>query len=489
VIGTATEVLRRQSEQSEIGQRVSLVIALLQKRYRAADVLVRSVLNDPVSFSDSIERIQEIRLRETNISELDRQRNALKQRYHTLTQKQKGRGEEAQQEAQKYADENAQIDALRQTREGKLMEAAKASELTGQADALEREIQYFTQQRGKLEDDQIHQKSRLRSEAEGNLGLLKKEIATAQSAIAASADENADIEREFESVRQGFEQLKQERDQVLDTYRSTKAQYQRGQATLAQISGSSNAAIFDDARFLTFLSDMIADHVSPESLARMVEEISVADQEIQKIEGEIALMETTQSAHCDRMQTKISEMDRIGDELRAISERLHEPGVDGARPKVEYTQGASNISMDGLEPLPDDMNRLVLFFADFQMSPSFIGKRSSEIFLIVDLFEQPDSPRTSPVDPKSGWFNSRLEMTCKNDFILTTYFGKSAVPVQLCRSRDDQVTEIGKTELLLTPFVDDRVLAFTSSVQVWNSSGKVVAKINFQVALAKPLVI
>jgi hypothetical protein len=198
-------------------------------------------------------------------------------------------------------------------------------------------------------------------------------------------------------------------------------------------------------------------------------------------------MEATQSTDRDRVQAKIAEMDRIGDELRMISERLRDAEPETERPRVEYTEGAPDIAADGLDPLSEDTNRLVVLFRDFQMAPSFVGKRPSEIFLIVDLFEQPESPRTAPVDPKSGWFNSRVEMSCKNDFILTTYFAKSAVPVQMCRSRDDQVTEIGKTELLLTPFVDDAVTAFTSAVQVWNASGKVVAKINFQVALVKPL--
>jgi hypothetical protein len=78
----------------------------------------------------------------------------------------------------------------------------------------------------------------------------------------------------------------------------------------------------------------------------------------------------------------------------------------------------------------------ILRICTFPATPAW-SKPPSQIFLIVDLFEPAESPRTIPVDPKLGWFNTQLKMICKNDFILSTYFKKSAIPVQLCRVRDD----------------------------------------------------
>jgi hypothetical protein len=321
----------------------------------------------------------------------------------------------------------------------------------------------------------------------GTVQALKTDLETGKAIVESCTRENAALERELETVRKELERLNQERDQVLETYRSTKIEYEKWQLSLTRMAGTSGSTVFNDAPVITILTEMTTSAVSPEELRRMWAEIVTANEEIQKIESAIASLENAQNEDRQRIEAKIAQMDRISDELGVISERLHRPVPQDDRPKLEYTEGAPDISMEDLGPLPENMNHLVILFRDFQMVPSFIGKRSSELFLAVDLFEQPESTRTQPVDPKSGWFNSRLEMPCKNDFILVMYFGKSAVPVQLCRSRDDQITEIGKTELLLTPFVENHITAFASSVHVWNASGKVVAKINFQVALAKPL--
>jgi hypothetical protein len=60
----------------------------------------------------------------------------VKQHDQDLVRKQTERVDVSQQEAQKYADENFQIDALCQTREGMLMESAKASRCDRKGDSL-----------------------------------------------------------------------------------------------------------------------------------------------------------------------------------------------------------------------------------------------------------------------------------------------------------------------------------------------------------------
>jgi hypothetical protein len=122
-------------------------------------------------------------------------------------------------------------------------------------------------------------------------------------------------------------------------------------------------------------------------------------------------------------------------------------------------------------------------------SPPVIGKRPSELFLVIDFLEN-GSIKTAAVDPKSGRFpDALLQFVCKNDFILPTYLLKTAIPVQMCRARNDAVTEIGKSELNLASFVVDRITAFSSSINIWNTAGKIIARINFEVALVKPLVL
>jgi hypothetical protein len=58
----------------------------------------------------------------------------------------------------------------------------------------------------------------------------------------------------------------------------------------------------------------------------------------------------------------------------------------------------------------------------------------------------------------------------------------------MCRARQDRVTEIGKSELNLSLLVTDGITAFSSSINIWNTAGKIVARINFELALLKPLV-
>jgi hypothetical protein len=202
----------------------------------------------------------------------------------------------------------------------------------------------------------------------------------------------------------------------------------------------------------------------------------------------IEAIESSRSELADRISSKMQQSDVLREQLRLQSEKLREPGEQVRPAKVVYVAGAQNISMDAVRPIADDRNALIILFRDFEIGASFIGKRPSQVFLVLEFLES-ESVTTAGVDSKSGWFTNRpLQFVCKNDFILSTYFSKSAIPVQMCRARQDRITEIGKSELNLTPLVTDGITAFSSSINIWNTAGKIVARINFELALLKPLV-
>jgi hypothetical protein len=244
---------------------------------------------------------------------------------------------------------------------------------------------------------------------------------------------------------------------------------------------------FDDQRFVDFVEEISQRHVLPANVRELAETIAAAEKRIEAVKTETVQLEEEESEVNSRISAKMMKMSALDERLRALSEMFGRPDEEIVREKVTYMEGAGNINAEEVPAIQEDQNALVLLFRDFQMAPSFVGKKPSQIFLVIDFLEH-QSLQTRPVSPSSGMFDSSLTFISKNDFILSAYFEKSAVPVQLCRLREEVVTEIGTGELNLSPLVEDRVLAFTASIQVWSSTGKIVAKITCEAMLSKPLV-
>ena len=149
----------------------------------------------------------------------------------------------------------------------------------------------------------------------------------------------------------------------------------------------------------------------------------------------------------------------------------------------QFTQGAPNIKFNksDVSKLAPDETAIAVLFKDFQFERSFIGKKPSKIFLVVDLLEH-QSMATAAVDINSGAFDARLTFVCTNDFFLSEFLERTSAGVQLCRQRESQVTEASRTELNMLPFVRGYT-SMTQTVALWNKANKVVGKVTFEAAI------
>jgi hypothetical protein len=169
--------------------------------------------------------------------------------------------------------------------------------------------------------------------------------------------------------------------------------------------------------------------------------------------------------------------------LRELADTFQQSGE--GQEHAEYTEGAPNITVEPDDQQSDRSTTLARFFGDFEIFEEFIGQKPSQMFLMLQFMDR-DAVSTSPVDPRSGKFDELVRFSCEKDHILAVYLEKSALLVKLGRIKGEKKTEVGRTELVLAPFIEG-VTGFGSIAKIWSSTRKLVGSLTFESRLSTPL--
>lgn len=487
----AIEDLIQKKTLPQMSNRLNATIAVLSGDYKKAEDELSGLMasiGENVGLFECLDRRKQLRDRESKIAELTNKLEELRQRYNEMLQHQKEQIEQYQSEADQNKQKNQEVINLQKEKETKEMEAAQISELKIVADGLRNEIDLLENQKSKLQSDNNERQIRVQTQVQDVLAQLKLEIQELEDKCKSVRETNESLTRQTEDIEANREEATKRRSEAEEHFKSLQVDYKNVLGTFNKmLETSEDVDPFEDQRFVAFLTQMAAKQWDPEKVRSVAAEIEELNQRLQKLKDKIAKYEAAEQQTNQVISEKRDEIASLNASLRTLADDLGQNSSEDQREKPQYTEGAEHVkfSEEDKSKIGEGQTAIIINFRDFKLSPSFIGKKPSQIFLVVDFLEH-KAMTTKFVDPNSESFDSSIFFVCKNDFILRAYLEKSAVPVQLCRSREDQVFEAGQTELNLMPFLDN-CLAFTSTVKIWNETGRAVGKVTFEAALYSPL--
>ncbi|KAK8884715.1 hypothetical protein M9Y10_043834 [Tritrichomonas musculus] len=470
--------------------RLNATVAVLSGDYKSAEQHLSGLMNsigESIGLYECLERRKQLRDRESKISQLSSKLEELKQRYNEMLQRQREQVDQYQAEADQNKQRNAEVIKLRREKETREMESAKIAEMQVILDGLKSEIELLENQKAKLQGDNNERQMRVQTQVQDALAQLRLEIQDLEDKCNAVRQTNESLEKQTVDLEEAKNEAAKRRANAEEKFKSLQGDYKNVLGTFNRMVDTSDETDpFEDQRFVIFLTQMATKGWDPEHVKQLSSEIDELTEQLQNLKDKISEYEAAESQMNQRISAKRDEISSLEASLRALANDLGQNSSEDTREKPQYVEGAEHIEFtdEDINQIGEGQTAIIINFRDFKLSPSFIGKKPSKVFLIIDFLEH--KSQTDYVDPTSDSFNSRIFFVCKNDFILKAYLEKSAVPVQLCRSRDDQVTEAGQTELNLLPFLDN-CLKFTSTVKIWNETGKAVGKVTFEAALYSPL--
>ena len=466
--------------------------AILQNNYSGAEGPLRSMIEkigQKVSLSESFRRKKDIREREAKIEELRSNLIQLQKRYDKMEVYHKQMYEAYQKNAVKNSKKSEKVSELQRRKETKQIESMQTSELEIKAESIQREIFELQKQKQGLIEKNKHQKIILQNEVRSEYQQLQNDVQQLEIECKRIDKENKKIEEEYKHTQTDLSISKKRRDEAEKKFRSLQKEYKEINEAFNKFMETTEIDPFNDPNFVEFLSAMTQKNYLPERVKNMNDKITKIEKQIKEITQSIENSKKEQDEITQRIESKRIYVSNLDQQISSISSNLKNKTTNDQQiEKPAFTEGAENANFadEEIQAAGDDKNAIVIVFRDFQISPSFIGQKSSQIFLVVDFLEH-QSLMTTPVDPRSGSFNESICFVCQNDFILKEYIEKSAVPFQLCRQTEKDVTKTGQSELFLYPFVNPGIKKFTSSTKIWNDEGKTVAKLVFEAAILKDL--
>lgn len=474
-----------------LSNQLRAISSILKNNYGQAEFYLRSLIDpaaNQISLSESFSRRKEIRDREAKIEELRTNLSILQKRYSQMDEKHQKMFEAYQIVAQQNSKKSEKVTELQRRKEIKLMESQKATEFEAKTQALRTEIECLRIQKQKLTDQNNEHHNDLEHEIQNEFQKLQKGISDLESECKNLSNSNDQIESQFPSIQSELDVSKQNRNEAEVEFHKAQEEYKEVMAVFGKIMEHADNDPFNDSQFVDYLKDMAQKNLVPERIKTFTDKIEAIDLHIEKINSSIDKQQQEQNEISQRIETKRQQVTRLDQQLRILSALLD--GKDDCRPKekMEFVEGAPNANFEENEinAATEGKNAIIIVFRDFQLAPEFIGLKPSQIFISVNFLEH-QSLTTSPVDPKSGMFNESLCFICQNDFILKDYILKSVVPIQLCRTRDSNITETGTAEINLSPFIENKIQKFTSYAKIWNNAGRAVGKVTFEAAILKEI--
>lgn len=486
----AIEDLLSKKTLPKMANRLQATISILAGDYQAAEEPLRSLMHsigENLSLYECLERRKQLFDRDTKIEKLSDKLDELKQRYNEMIAHQKEQIDQYNNEADQNNQKTKEIMDLQQQRETKISEAQKTAEMKIISDGLRSEIELLENQKAKLQGENNDRQIRVQTQVQDVLSKLKAEIETLESKCQDMKDSNSELEATLAGLDDEYSEAKKQRSETEVQFNELQEEYKKVLGTFNTMIETIDTDPFDDSKFVTFLTQMASKGWSPEKIRSITDEYEKLNAKLTKLKDKISQNEQEETEFHKRLGSKREEIYKIESQLKNLANDLNQPTQEVQLIPPQYTLGAEHIKVERsfINQLESDKTAIVFLFREFKLSPSFIGKKPSQIFLSVDFLEQ-ESKTTKMVNPTDPTFDSQIIFIIKNDFILKTYLQRSAVPVLLCRNREDQITEAGKSEIVLLPFLDD-VNEFTTSIKLWSSTGKAIGNLTFETKILKPL--
>ena len=295
--------------------------------------------------------------------------------------------------------------------------------------------------------------------------------------------EIAEIDQDIEKIKEQNAELQaQVQDAELRSPKKTNKEEQIEQE-LERIKQESKDYPHEASKFEKFINEMESKALSPRDVVQKNEMRETLKKEIQDLQQEIEEYENKAKDFEAQSEEKRRQIEKLDNNLNTIAHTFEKAQVDQLHTMPEFTDGAPSIQFkdSDVSQIADDQTAIKIKFREFQFERSFIGKKPSQVFLVVDLLEH-QSMQSKPVDINSGNFDSQMLFVCKNDFILSEYLERTSAAVQLCRQRESSITEAAWTELNLLPFLRGH-LAMTQTIPLWNKENKHIGKVTFEAAI------
>lgn len=476
------QMLLERSSVPQMKNRIKASIAILKGNYEAAEAPMKPILDsvgESTSLKECIMHRNEITEREAKIEALKDKLSELKNRFTNIQKKQKIMTKQYQEEAEQNAGRNKEILMLQQEKDLKQSEIVKISELHLIADNLRSEIEQLKHQKMKLQSETEGRESLVRGQVTAALEKLRNEVKAVESRCLEVKENNGSLEKRLaELEKQSAELLKKRRD-AEEQFDNLQRQYADAAGTYGKMIDNSENDPFDDRRFVAFISRMKEKKWTPDTIREMTRETEMLTQKLHDTKTKIAQYEDSESQLNEKISIKRKKITELEEQLRELAEDLSQSKVS-ERKLPEFTPQSQNAKLTEEEQksIEGDRVAISLYFGDYDLDPSVIGNKASNIFLVVEFLDH-EPVETQHIEINKSKFGEKMVFYINNDSILKQYIQNTSVPVKLCRDRDGVITEIARTELNLMPFLIDS-LSITCNCKFWNNKGRPVGNCTFE---------
>jgi chromosome segregation ATPase len=485
-----TQLIQRKSL-PQMANRLQAAVEILSGNYQAADEPLRPLLNsigENASLGKCLEDRKELWNRETRIAQLTERLASLKERYLRMLDKKKAQAAEFQSEAEQTEQRNRELENLRAEKDLKEHQTSKISESKVIAQNLRVELKSLESQIEKLENDNDARQKRVQTHVQGALFQLREEIAEIEKRIVEAKAINSSFAESMSVLERQQAEAAANRADAEKLFADLQRDYKVIWGTYSKMLEALDSDPFETDRFATFATQMAEKEWDPETVKIAIEEHERLSGELAKISERVAKHEGAESEMSARIAAKRDRITLLEDQLRSLADHLGQSASASPREPLAFTEGAPHIEITEqlTEAIQSDETAVLVHFHDFILDGEFLGDSPSDLFLRMDFLESLGVD-TEPVDSQSANFDATLTFTCKNDIILKTFIEKSIVHVQLCRSRGDRKTEIGKVGLNLRPLAQG-VQQFSATAELASLDGTSVGTVNYEAAIVYPLV-
>lgn len=470
----------------QMSNRIKSAIALLQGDYEAAEEPMLPILEhigETTTLTQCMQEKYELQERQQKIEALRDKLNALKERYETMLAKHQEMSKQYESDAVQTAARNKEIHDLQVQKETKEREVQKIAELEIIASSLKHEIEQLEEQKDQLQKTTVARAQKVQTQVMEALDKLREEAAAVDKRCIEARAANDELEKKLEETEKERNEAAAKRRNAESEFERLQEEYKNTATKYSQRIDYGQRDPFDDRRFVKFLTKMKEQGWTPKSIKDMSSETEELENKLTDLQTKISIYEDAEKELQEKLAKKRDKIAALEEQLKGVKVNLENEEPKGPLQMPDYTEGAPSIKFQA-NTLEQNQTVIAIFFKEFQLDRSVTVGRPSEIFFVLEFLEN-EPKETIHVATDAKTFKSRLDFVVNNDFILREFVTKTALPLQMRRDREGQITEAARSELNLLPLTVTN--AYSMIAKIWNARGKAVGQVKVEVAIQNPL--
>ncbi|EAX96242.1 hypothetical protein TVAG_205280 [Trichomonas vaginalis G3] len=473
----------------QIANRINSAIALLQGDYEAAEEPMRPILEhigETTTLTQCMQEKYDLQERQQKIEVLREKLNTLRQRYETMLAKHQEMSKQYESDAVQTAVRNKEIHDLQIQKETKEREMQKIAELEIIATSLKREIEQLEEQKDQLQKTTVARAQKVQSQVMEALDKLRAEADAVNKRCAEARAANDELEKQLAEAEKERNEAAAKRREAETEFENLQDEYKTIATKYSQKVDMGQKDPFEDKRFVKFIAKMKEKGWTPKTIKEMSAETEDLEHKLSDLNTKISIYEAAEKELQEKLAKKRNKIQILEDQLKGVKVNLENEEPKGPLQMPDYTEGAPSIDFSPVNQLPlkENQTTIAILFKEFQLDRTVTVGKPSEVFFFVEFLEN-DPRETNHVPCDGKVFKSRLDFVVNNDFILREYITKTAVPLQLRRDREGQITEAARSELNLLPLTVCN--GFSAISKIWNTRGKAVGQVKIEVSIQHPL--